>query len=69
MWSSRPTSGASPWQNAFCERLIGTIRRECLDHFIVLGEKHLRHIVQEFVAYYHAALSDKTAVRRFGFQN
>jgi transposase InsO family protein len=38
----KPTAPASPWQNGFAERLIGSIRRECVDHFIVLGEAHLR---------------------------
>src|ERR1700738_4500504 len=38
----KPTAPASPWQNAFAERLIGSIRRECVDHIIVLGEVHLR---------------------------
>ena len=38
----KPTPPASPWQNGFAERLIGSIRRECLDHIIVLGEEHLR---------------------------
>ena len=38
----KPTAPASPWQNAFAERLIGPIRRECVDHLIVLGESHLR---------------------------
>ena len=38
----RPTARASPWQNGFAERLIGSIRRECADHFIVLSEAHLR---------------------------
>jgi len=37
----KPTAPASPWQNGFAERLIGSIRRECVDHFIVLGEAHL----------------------------
>jgi transposase InsO family protein len=36
----KPTAPASPWQNGFAERLIGSIRRECVDHFIVLGEEH-----------------------------
>src|ERR1700682_1025562 len=38
----RPTAPASPWQNGFVERLIGSIRRECVDHIIVLGQMHLR---------------------------
>jgi transposase InsO family protein len=41
----RPTSPRSPWQNGYAERLIGSIRRECVDHIIVLGERHLRHIL------------------------
>src|SRR5437868_8879006 len=41
----RPIAPRSPWQNAYVERLIGTIRRECLDHIIVFGETHLRWIV------------------------
>jgi transposase InsO family protein len=46
------TSAQSPWQNAFVERLIGSIRRECLDHVIVLGEKHLRRILRRYFEYY-----------------
>jgi transposase InsO family protein len=48
----RPITPASPWQNAFAERLIGSIRRECVDHVIVLGEAHLRRILKSYVAYY-----------------
>jgi putative transposase len=47
------TSPRSPWQNGYCERVIGSIRRECLDHVIVLGEKHLRRVLKEYLAYYH----------------
>jgi transposase InsO family protein len=47
------TAPRSPWQNAFCERVIGTLRRECLDHVIVLGERHLRRILREYLEYYH----------------
>lgn len=43
----------SPWQNPFVERLIGSIRRECLDHVVVLGERHLRRILASYFAYYH----------------
>lgn len=48
-----PTAPASPWQNAYAERVIGTIRRECLDHTIVMGERHLRRTVKRYVAYYN----------------
>ena len=43
----------SPWQNPYCERVIGSIRRECLDGVIVLGEEHLRRILAEYFRYYH----------------
>lgn len=48
------TAPASPWQNAYAERVIGTIRRECLDHTIVLGERHLRRTVRRYVDYYNS---------------
>jgi hypothetical protein len=44
----KPTAPASPWQNGFVERLIGSIRRECLDYVIVLGEAHLRRILKSY---------------------
>lgn len=47
----KPTAPASPWQNGFAERLIGSIRRECVDHFIVLGEAHLRRILRTYAIY------------------
>ena len=47
------TAYRSPWQNGYCERLIGSIRRECLDHLIILTETHLRGILQEYVHYYN----------------
>jgi transposase InsO family protein len=49
----KPTAPASPWQNGFAERLIGSIRRECLDHVIVLGEVHLRRILRSYADYYN----------------
>ena len=45
----------SPWQSPYVERLIGSIRRECLDHAIVLNEEHLRDILAEYFGYYHQA--------------
>ena len=49
----RPTAPRSPWQNAYAERLIGSIRRECLDHVIVFGEAHLRRILKAYAGYYN----------------
>src|SRR6202140_5560927 len=49
----KPTAPASPWQNSFVERLIGSIRRECVDHVIVLGEAHLRRILKSYARYYN----------------
>ena len=50
----QPTAPASPWQNGFVEWLIGSIRRECVDHIIVLGEAHLRRILKSYARYYNA---------------
>ena len=49
----KPTAPASPWQNGFAERLIGSIRRECLDHIVVFGEAHLRRILRFYACYYN----------------
>ncbi len=43
----------SPWQNPYVERLIGSIRRECLDHVIVLGERHLKRVLSDYFDYYN----------------
>jgi transposase InsO family protein len=43
----------SPWQNAYAERVIGSIRRECLDHVVVIGERHLLRILAKYVEYYN----------------
>jgi transposase InsO family protein len=51
----RPTSPRSPWQNACAERLIGSIRRECIDHVVVFGERHLRHVLLSYMNYYNRA--------------
>ncbi|MEJ2378585.1 MAG: integrase core domain-containing protein [Pseudolabrys sp.] len=65
----RPIAPGSPWQNGYAERLIGTIRRECVDHLIVFGEGHLRRILHRYAAYYngvrtHRALSLDTPIHR-----
>ena len=49
------TAPWSPWRNPYVERLIGTIRRECLDHVITLNEAHLRRILKDFFEYYHTS--------------
>ncbi len=49
------TAPQSPWQNSYAERLIGSIRRECLDHMIILGELHLKRILASYAEYYHSA--------------
>jgi transposase InsO family protein len=46
-----PVTPRSPWQNGHVERLIGSIRRECLDHVVVLGEGHLRRILAAYADY------------------
>ena len=65
----RPTAPRSPWQNGHTERLIGSIRRECLDHVVVFGERHLRHILLSYMEYYngartHLSLNKDTPVPR-----
>ena len=51
------TAARSPWQSPFVERLIGSIRRECLNHVIVLGERHLKWTLKRYVEYYHDSRS------------
>ena len=65
----KPIAPASPWQNGFAERLIGSIRRECVDHIIVLGEAHLRRILRSYARYYneirtHRSLNKDAPVSR-----
>jgi putative transposase len=47
------TAPRSPWQKAYVERVIGSIRREWLDHVVILNERHLRHVLSSYVDYYH----------------
>ena len=49
------TAARSPWQNPYVERLIGTLRRECLDHVVVLNDTHLRRRLSQYLIYYHRA--------------
>jgi len=51
----RQTAFRSPWQNGRTERLIGSIRRECLDHVVIFNERHLRHVLLSYVQYYNLA--------------
>lgn len=65
----RPITPASPWQNGIAERLIGTLRRECLDHTVILGEVHLRRVLSAYAAYYnqsrtHLALQKDAPLHR-----
>jgi len=65
----RPIAPCSPWQNGHVERLIGSIRRECLDHVVVFGETHLRHLLAKYSAYYngsrtHLALNKDAPLHR-----
>jgi hypothetical protein len=65
----RPISPRSPWQNAYVERVIGTLRRECLDHVLISGERHLRRILTLYSLYYnetrtHLGLGKDAPLRR-----
>ncbi len=50
-----PIAPRAPWQNPYCERVIGSIRRECLDHVIILNEAHLKRMLTDYFEYYHFA--------------
>jgi putative transposase len=63
------TAARSPWQNPYVERLIGTLRREYLDHVVVLNETHLRHLLRDYLTYYqrcptHLSLEKDSPERR-----
>jgi transposase InsO family protein len=65
----RSITPRSPWQNGHVERLIGSIRRECHDHVVVLGERHLHHLLANYAAYYngvhsHLALHKESPLHR-----
>jgi putative transposase len=54
------TAPGSPWQNPFCERLIGSVRRDCLDHVIILNERHLLRVLRSYASYYHASRTHRS---------
>jgi transposase InsO family protein len=56
----KPTAPASPWQNGYAERLIGSIWHECLDHVIVLGEAHLRRVLKSYAHYYNGVRTHRS---------
>jgi transposase InsO family protein len=56
----KPIAQGAPWQNSFAERVIGTIRRECVGHVIALGERHLRRILKSYAAYYNSARTHRS---------
>ena len=63
------TAPQFPWQNPYAERVIGSIRRECLDHLIILGEQHLRSILKDYICYYnesrpHLSLERNAPIQR-----
>ena len=65
----RPISPGSPWQNGYAERLIGTVRCECLDRMLIFGESHLRRVLASYAAYYnqtrtHLALQKDAPLHR-----
>ena len=65
----KPIAPGSPWQNGFAERLIGSIRRECTDHMVALGEGHLRRVLQSYAHYYnewrtHRSLNKDAPIHR-----
>jgi transposase InsO family protein len=65
----KPIAPCLPWQNAYAERLIGSIRSECVDHFIVFGEAHLQRILRSYAHYHneirtHRSLNKDAPLRR-----
>jgi transposase InsO family protein len=56
----KPIAPASPWQNGVADRLIGLIRRECLDHVVIWGEAHLRRILKSYVDYYNGVRTHRS---------
>jgi hypothetical protein len=51
------TAPRSPWQNTYVERVIGSLRRECLDYIVIFNERHMRRVVASYIGYYHRSLT------------
>jgi transposase InsO family protein len=56
----KPIALGAPWQNCFAERLIGTIRRECVDHVVAFSEEHLRQVLKSYASYYNTARTHRS---------
>lgn len=54
------TAPGSPWQNLYCERLIGSIRRECLNHLFVLNARHLLRVLRSYASYYRSSRTHRS---------
>ena len=54
------TAPRSPWQNAYVERVIGSIRRECLDHIVIFNERHLRRVLSSYFDHYHGTRTHRS---------
>jgi hypothetical protein len=59
----KPITPGSPWQNCFAERLIGSLRRECVDHIVALGERHLRQVLKSYASYYNTARTHRSLAK------
>ncbi len=61
-------SARSPWHNGYCERVVGTLKRECLNHMIIFNENHLRQVLRSYLEYYHEDRTHmgRTRMRRTG---
>jgi len=59
----KPITRGSPWQNCFAERLIGSLRRECVDHVVALGEQHLRQVLKSYASYYNTARTHRSLAK------
>jgi transposase InsO family protein len=60
---SEQSNPGSPWQNCFAERLIGSIRRECVDHVVALGERHLREVLKSYASYYNTVRTHRSLAK------